>query len=124
MRYKNKASFDCVRIVWCGFFRPFYWMRYGQNTGNTFLFGQPAMLWAASTPALLVLPVIIVSTEEALNSVPVSLREAAFALGATKWQVVRNVVLPQARSGILTGRFLAFLLNLSVFILGSVRDEG
>ena len=75
--------------------------------GIPFLFGQPAMLWAASTPALLVLPVIIVSTEEALNSVPVSLREAAFALGATKWQVVRNVVLPQARSGILTGAILS-----------------
>ena len=75
--------------------------------GFSLAFGQPVMLWAASTLALLVLPVIIVTTEEALNSVPVSLREAAFALGATKWQVVRNVVLPQARSGILTGANLS-----------------
>ena len=71
------------------------------------LFGQPAMLWAAATLAVLVLPVVIVSTEEALRAVPVSHREAAFALGATPWQVVRRAVLPQAYSGILTGAILS-----------------
>ncbi len=90
-----------------GFFILFIGRGIDRAFGFPLLFGQPAMLWAASTLALLVLPVIIVSTEEALNSVPVSLREAAFALGATKWQVVRNVVLPQARSGILTGAILS-----------------
>src|SRR3990172_1236849 len=90
-----------------GFFVLFLGRGMDKILGIPLLFGQPAMLWAASTLALLVLPVIIVSTEEALNSVPVSLREAAFALGATKWQVVRNVVLPQARSGILTGAILS-----------------
>ncbi len=71
------------------------------------LFGQPCMLWAAATLAVLVLPVIIVSTEEALNAVPQSHRAASLALGATQWQTIRNVVLPQARGGILTGAILA-----------------
>lgn len=71
------------------------------------LFGQGSMFWAAATLAVLVLPVIIVATEEALRAVPESLREAAYGLGATKWQVIWNVVLPQARSGILTGGILA-----------------
>ena len=64
-------------------------------------------LWAAATLAILVLPVIIVSTEEALNAVPESHRAASMALGATKWQTIKNVVLPQARGGILTGAILA-----------------
>ncbi|MBT8386510.1 MAG: phosphate ABC transporter permease PstA [Ignavibacteria bacterium] len=71
------------------------------------LFGQPALLWASATLAILVLPIVIVSTLEALNSVPKSHRDASFGLGATKWQTIRNVVLPQARPGILTGTILA-----------------
>lgn len=71
------------------------------------IFGQGAMFWASATLAILVLPVIIVSTEEALRSVPASLREAAYGLGATKWQVTSTVVLPQARAGIMTGAILA-----------------
>ncbi len=71
------------------------------------VFGQGAMFWAAATLAILVLPVIIVSTEEALRAVPASLREAAYGLGTTKWQMISTVVLPQARSGILTGAILA-----------------
>ena len=59
------------------------------------------------TLSVLVLPVIIVSTEEALNTVPQSHRAASLALGATKWQTIRDVVLPQARGGILTGAILA-----------------
>ncbi|MCC5875102.1 MAG: ABC transporter permease subunit [Candidatus Sumerlaeia bacterium] len=71
------------------------------------VFGQGAMIWAAATLAILVLPLIIVSTEEALRAVPASTREAAYGLGATKWQMIRTVVLPQARPGILTGAILA-----------------
>lgn len=71
------------------------------------LFGQPCMLWAAATLSVLVLPVIIVSTEEALLAVPQSHRAASLALGATKWQTIKDVVLPQARGGILTGAILA-----------------
>lgn len=71
------------------------------------VFGQGAMIWAAATLAILVLPLIIVSTEEALRAVPASSREAAYGLGATKWQMIWTVVLPQARPGILTGGILA-----------------
>jgi len=69
--------------------------------------GQPNILWASLTMALLTLPVVIVSVEEAIRSVPVELREASFALGATKWQTIRKVVLPNSITGILTGGILA-----------------
>ena len=61
----------------------------------------------ALTMALLVLPIIIISSQEAIRAVPPSLRRAAFALGATKWQVARHHVLPAAMPGILTGTILA-----------------
>jgi len=64
-------------------------------------------LWAGSlTLALLILPVIVIATQEALRAVPGSLRQAALALGATRWQVVRDHVLPAALPGILTGTIL------------------
>ncbi len=71
------------------------------------VFGQGAMFWAAATLAILVLPFVIVATEEALRAVPPSTREAAYGLGATRWQVIATVVLPQAKPGILTGAILA-----------------
>jgi phosphate transport system permease protein len=71
------------------------------------LFGQPALLWASATLAVLVLPIVIVTTLEALNSVPKSHRDASYGLGATKWQTIKKIVLPQARPGILTGTILA-----------------
>jgi phosphate transport system permease protein len=58
---------------------------------------------AGMTLALLILPIIIVSTREAVRSVPLETREAAFALGADKWQTVGSYLLPAARPGILTG---------------------
>jgi phosphate transport system permease protein len=57
--------------------------------------------------ALLILPIVIMASREALRTVPGSLREGAYALGATHWQVVRQVVLPLAFPGILTGSILA-----------------
>jgi phosphate transport system permease protein len=66
-----------------------------------------SLIAGAATLALLVLPVIIMSTREALRTVPDSLREAAVGLGATRWQVVRRIVLPQAVPGIMTGSILA-----------------
>lgn len=66
-----------------------------------------SVLAGASTLALLVLPVVILSTREALRAVPGSLREASYALGATKWQTIRHQVLPVAAPGILTGLILA-----------------
>ena len=65
------------------------------------------VLVGALTMTLLVLPIIIVASQEALRSVPVSLRYASYALGATKWQTVVRVVLPSAFPGILTGTILA-----------------
>jgi len=71
------------------------------------VYGQPALIWAALTMAVLTLPVVIVATEEALRAVPRELREASLALGATKFQTVFAVVVPQASPGILTGTILA-----------------
>ena len=69
--------------------------------------GGRSILAGGLTLALLVLPIVIVSTREALRAVPNSLRLAGFALGATRWQVVREQILPQALPGILTGTILA-----------------
>ncbi len=66
-----------------------------------------SVMAGASTLALLALPVIILSTREALRAVPKSLREGSYALGATKWQTIWHQVLPVATPGILTGLILA-----------------
>jgi phosphate transport system permease protein len=66
-----------------------------------------SVLAGAATLALLVLPVVILSTREALRAVPKSIREGSYALGATKWQTVWYQVLPVALPGILTGMILA-----------------
>jgi phosphate transport system permease protein len=66
-----------------------------------------SLLAGAATLALLVLPVVILSTREALRTVPPSLRESSYALGATKWQTIWHQVLPMAMPGIMTGLILA-----------------
>jgi phosphate transport system permease protein len=66
-----------------------------------------SVIAGASTLALLVLPVIILATREALRAVPPSLREGSYALGATKWQTIWHQVLPAAFPSILTGLILA-----------------
>jgi phosphate transport system permease protein len=88
-----------IQFLGAGIDRTFY--------GGEKVFGQPALIWAALTMAVLTLPVVIVATEEALRAVPRSLREASAALGATKFQTVLKVVVPQASAGILTGTILA-----------------
>lgn len=65
------------------------------------------ILSGAIALALLIMPIIIVSAIEALRAVPSSMRDGSYAMGATKWQTVRNVVLPEAMPGILTGTILA-----------------
>jgi phosphate transport system permease protein len=72
------------------------WMKLGRS-----------LLAGGLTMGILVLPVVIVSAQEAIRAVPDSWREAAYALGATKWQTVRYVVLPSALPGIMTGIILA-----------------
>ncbi|MDN5809315.1 MAG: phosphate ABC transporter permease PstA, partial [Staphylococcus equorum] len=66
-----------------------------------------SVLAAALTMSLLILPVIIVASQEAIRSVPSSVKEASYGLGANKWQTIRRVVLPAAIPGILTGFILA-----------------
>jgi phosphate transport system permease protein len=66
-----------------------------------------SILTAGLTLALLCLPVVIITTREAIRSVPVAIREAAYALGATKWQTIRDHVLPYSTGGTLTGVIIA-----------------
>jgi len=66
-----------------------------------------SLLAGALTMSLLVLPIIVISTQEALRAVPQGIRESAYALGATRWQVVSSHLLPIAAPGILTGIILA-----------------
>jgi phosphate transport system permease protein len=70
-------------------------------------FGTGGILWGALTLALLTVPVVIVATEEGLAAVPRIVREGSLALGATKFETIRRVVLPAAAPGILTGMILA-----------------
>lgn len=67
-----------------------------------------SLLAGAATMALLVLPIIIIASREALRTVPTLIREASFALGASRWQTIWYQVLPMAFPGILTGSILAF----------------
>lgn len=69
---------------------------YGMNLGKT-------VLVAGMTLALLILPIVIVSTREAVRSIPRIIKEGAYGLGADQWQVMWNYVIPAARPGILTG---------------------
>ena len=72
------------------------------------LFGlERSVLAGAMTMALLVLPIIVVATQEALRAVPSSLRDASLALGASQWQTIWHHVLPEAMPGIMTGNILA-----------------
>ncbi|MCU5745554.1 phosphate ABC transporter permease PstA [Staphylococcus sp. SQ8-PEA] len=66
-----------------------------------------SVIAAALTMSLLILPVIIVASQEAIRAVPQSMRDASYGLGANKWQTIRKVVLPAALPGILTGFILA-----------------
>ena len=70
-----------------------------------FNFGQ-SILTAGLTLALLILPIVIVATRESLRSVPKAIREAAYGLGATRWEVTKDHVLPYSTGGILTGLIL------------------
>jgi len=70
-------------------------------------FGTGGIMWASLTLALLTLPVVIVTTEEALAAVPNSMRDGSYACGASRWQTIRRIVLPRALPGIMTGAILA-----------------
>ncbi|WP_135827865.1 phosphate ABC transporter permease PstA [Halorussus halobius] len=74
---------------------------------NTLGFGTGITASAAGTLGLLILPIVVVSAQEAIRAVPDSLREASYGMGASRWQTLRNVVFPEAVPGILTGTILA-----------------
>ncbi|MEF8757808.1 MAG: phosphate ABC transporter permease PstA [Halobacteriales archaeon] len=69
--------------------------------------GLGSILVAGMTLSLLILPIVIISSREAIRAVPDSMRQASYGMGATRWQTVRRVVLPEAMPGILTGTILA-----------------
>jgi phosphate transport system permease protein len=70
--------------------------------------GGRTLMSGGLTLAILVLPIVVITSAEALRAVPVSIREAAYGVGATRWEVVWNHVLPYAAPGILTGTVLSF----------------
>lgn len=89
-----------VRFIGRGMDSAFY------SAGST-VWGQPALLWASATLAVMTLPVVIIATEESLRAIPQGLREASLALGASKLETIIKIVIPQAIPGIMTGAILA-----------------
>jgi phosphate transport system permease protein len=89
-------------------------------------FGTGGLLWASLTLALLTLPVVIVTTEEALAAVPSSMREGSYACGASKWQTIQRIVLPRALPGIMTGMILAMARGAGevapLMLVGAVKS--
>jgi phosphate transport system permease protein len=83
------------------------WLYPERAAVNMPTFGTGGILWASLTLGLLTIPVVIVSTEEALRVIPRGIRESSLALGATKFQTLRRVLLPLASPGIMTGFILA-----------------
>ncbi|MGJ4789881.1 phosphate ABC transporter permease PstA [Leptospira koniambonensis] len=91
-----------------GFFIQFLGKGMDYVANNTTpVWGKPALIWAAATLAILTLPVVIISVEETMRSIPREMRESSLALGATKWQTIWKLILPNSLTGILTGAILA-----------------
>lgn len=88
------------------FSTPYFHGFFAERAPNP-VFGTRGLLWASITLALMTLPVVIVATEEAIASVPRSMREGSYGCGASKWQTIRRIVLPGAMPGIMTGMILA-----------------
>lgn len=80
--------------------------------GLEFLTGRESLLSAGLTLSILVLPIVVITSAEAIRAVPASLREGGFGAGATRWEVVRTLVLPNAFPGILTGTILGLARGL------------
>lgn len=80
--------------------------------GLEFLTGRESLLSAGLTLSILVLPIVVITSAEAIRSVPASLREGGYGAGATRWEVIRTLVLPNAFSGILTGSILGVARGL------------
>jgi phosphate transport system permease protein len=91
------------------------------------LTGGKSVLAAGVTLAVLVLPIVIITSAEAIRAVPTGLREAGFGVGATRWEVIRHHVLPYATPGILTGTVLSLARALGeaapLILIGAVQDR-
>lgn len=91
------------------------------------LTGGKSLIAAGITIALLVLPIVIITSAEAIRAVPNSLREGGFGLGATRWEVIRTQVLPYAAPGILTGTVLSLARALGeaapLLLVGAVGER-
>jgi phosphate transport system permease protein len=96
----------------------------GQVTSSEGVEGK-SLLSGGLTIAIMVLPIVIITTAEALRAVPKSIREAGFGVGATRWEVIRSHVLPNAAPGILTGSVLAMARALGetapLLMVGAVQ---
>jgi len=88
------------------FVHPFNWV-WRQFKGEAAFQGQSTLIAGGMTLAILVLPIVIITSAEAIRAVPSSLRQGAYGVGATKWDVIRTQVLPFAAPGILTGTLLS-----------------
>lgn len=90
------------------------------------VFGKSSILWASLTLGLLTVPVVIVSTEEALRAIPRSIPEGAYALGSTKFQALWRVLMPMASPGVMTGFILAMARAAGevapLMLTGAVKD--
>ncbi|MEM9712512.1 MAG: phosphate ABC transporter permease PstA [Actinomycetota bacterium] len=115
--------------IFVGWFSGFAWLFPGEDTGGV---GKTTAA-AGVTLATLALPIVIITSAEALRSVPQALREASYGVGATKWQTIRNHLLPYAAPGILTGTLLALADALGqaapLILVGAIQgrlgaDEG
>ncbi len=102
------------------------WLHPDRVDASEPVFGQPCLLWAALTLGLLTLPVVIVSTEEALRQIPREIREGSYALGATHLQTLLRVLLPMASPGMMTGFILAMARAVGevapLMITGAVKS--
>ncbi len=91
------------------------------------LTGGRSIIAAGITIAILVLPLVIITSSEALRAVPTGLREASYGVGATRWEVVRSTVMPYAAPGILTGTVLSLARALGeaapLILVGAVTDR-
>ena len=90
-------------------------------------FGK-SVLAASLTLALVILPIVIIAAQEAIRAVPNSLREAAFGMGTTRWQMIRETVLPSATPGMMTGAILSMSRAIGeaapiLVIMGAIKAD-
>lgn len=102
----QSASFDIVEVSAANAMKPITQSREDSWWSVSLPFGS-SVLAGGLTLMLVILPVVIISSQEALRAVPSSLRQGALALGSTRWQMVREMTLPAAIPGIMTGAILA-----------------